>query len=128
MHRLGIGIVATGLLIVLSIFCSVSFAQDQGKALIEAAKQGDLEQVRELLNKRADVNARNINRMTALMSAAMKRNLDVVKFLIEKGSDVNARTDRGMTALMFAAAEGKLEAVKLLIEKGTDPSAKDKSG
>ena len=52
MRRFGIGIVATGLLIVLSIFCSASLAEDPGQALIEAARRGDFKHVQELLGKR----------------------------------------------------------------------------
>jgi ankyrin repeat protein len=87
MHRLGIGIVTTGMLIVLSIFCSASFAEGQGQALIEAACKGDLRQVQELLEKGADINAKNCDQ-TALTAAARGGNLEIVKLLMEKGADV----------------------------------------
>ena len=92
-------VIAIGL-IVMTTFCTESFAQDQTQALIEAAKKGDLEQVRDLLDEGADVNAKNGDGLTALMAAAETGNLDVVKFLIEKGADVNARenTDVQVTA------------------------------
>jgi ankyrin repeat protein len=88
------------------IFCSVSFAQDHSQALIEAAKQGDLEQVRELLDKGADVNVRYINGMTVLMAAARGGNLEIVKLLIEKGADVNSSDRFGRTVFSSAARGG----------------------
>lgn len=76
MKHPGTAIIATGLLVVLTVIPSVSFAQDQGKALIEAAKQGDLKQAQALLDKRADANTTTVDRETALKrSAAMGRRL-----------------------------------------------------
>jgi ankyrin repeat protein len=98
MHRLGIGIVATAVLIVLSIFCSASFAEGLGQALIEAAQKGDLAQVKTLLTTGADVNARDHDGRTALMFAAWNGNLEAMRLLIDKGADVHAKAKNGDTA------------------------------
>jgi uncharacterized protein len=117
-HKFRIAVVIAIGLILLTTFCSVSFAKDQGQALIEAAKQGDLERVRELLDKGADVNARNINDMTVLISAARGGNLEIVKLLLEKGSDINARASNGFTAMKQASKEGHTQIVELLKAHG----------
>ncbi len=52
MHKPGIAVIAAGLLFFL-VFSAVVFAEDQDRALIEAARQGDLEQVQDLLDKGA---------------------------------------------------------------------------
>ncbi len=106
MHRLGIGIVAAGAAHVLSAFCSASFAEGQGQALLEALRKGDLELVRELLGQGSDVNARDDLGRTVLMYAAEGGNLDVVKFLIDEGGDVNARGKYDQTVLMYVPGKG----------------------
>jgi ankyrin repeat protein len=88
MHRLGIGIVATVLLIALSILCSASFAEDQSEELIEAACKGDLRQVQELLDKGADINAKDRHGMTALMWVSYNDNAEIVRVLLAKGADI----------------------------------------
>lgn len=65
MRKLGIAIIVTGLLIVLMALCSVSQASHSDE-LMEAAKRGDLAQVKTLLDKGADVNAKDLRGMTAL--------------------------------------------------------------
>jgi ankyrin repeat protein len=96
--------------------------------LLKVAEDGSLEQVKTLLAKGADVNAKGNIGVTALMSAARSGNLEVVKFLIDKGADVNAKDKYGQTALTWAAMLGKIEAVKLLIDKRADVNAVDIGG
>ena len=122
MRESRIAALITGLLLVLSVFCSASFAQDQ--ALIEAAKKGDLKQVQELLEKGADVNAKGMFGQTALMEAANKGHLEVVRLVLKKGADVNTRENSGETALMEAVLGGNPEIVKLIIDEGADANAK----
>ncbi len=129
--------IITGILIALTVFCSLSFAEDQGQTLIEAVKKVDLGQVRELLNKGADVNAKDkdgiitrkghsnewIKRTqgwTPLMLAANEDQAKIAKLLIENGADVNTESPRDETALTSASYSGSAGIVKLLLEKGAE--------
>ena len=56
-----------------------------------AAYGGSLEVVRFLIEKGADINARDDRGETALHSAARGGSLKAVRFLVEKGADINAR-------------------------------------
>ena len=105
-------------------------------ALMGASGYGELEVVQYLINKGADINAKNDNGGTALMVASMEGHLAVVKALVEgkngllsmfsKGADINAKdNNNGVTALMEASMYGHLEVVKYLINKGADINAKD---
>ena len=68
-----------------------------GNALIDAARNNDSETVKLLLEKGADVNARNNSGETPLIVCRKK---ELAQFLIEKGADAKAQTDDGRTALM----------------------------
>ncbi len=71
------------------------------KELLEAAKDGNLETVRTLLDKGADVNAKSTDTRTCCINGGFLRgDTDIVKLLIDKGADVNAKTHKGATALM----------------------------
>jgi ankyrin repeat protein len=128
LHKPRTAIIAAGLLLFLSVFSSEGYAEDPAPALMKAAKKGDLEHVRELLNKGADVNAKNKGGQTALMDAAREGNLEMVKLLIDKGADVNAKDEIGQTPLKCAVWKHKLDIVRLLLDKGADVNAKDKFG
>jgi len=108
--------------------------------LLKAAESGNVNAIKDLLEKGADVNAIDEWGNTALSEAARAGHIAVVKLLIDKGADVNAKDDkrgwifnytfdrRGMTALMWAAERGHTEVVKFLIEKGADVNARNSGG
>ncbi len=107
--------------------------QDINRRFIEAAKNGDIEIVRDILErglpgKKMDVNAKDSTGRSALMWAACYGYPEIAKLLIEKGADVNAKDHWDMSALMWAARNDHLEVVKLLVENGADVSAKDRNG
>jgi uncharacterized protein len=59
--------------------------------LIISAENGELNRVRALLEKGADVNARSDGGHTALMLAAAAGHLEIVKALLNAGADANIR-------------------------------------
>ena len=67
--------------------------------LIDASKNGDLDQVVKLLSKGANVNAKADMNETALTYACRQGNVQVVKALIEKGARVNDKNSFGLTPL-----------------------------
>ena len=84
--------------------------------MMKAAWVGQLATVRALVEKGADVNARNTAGETPLMRAV--RNLDVVKYLVEQGADVNAKDGKGESVLLKASVSGRVRTVQYLKQKG----------
>jgi len=93
--------------------------------LHDAAKIGDLAEVKQLIEAASNVDERDVAERTPLSWAAGEGRLDVVQFLLEKGADVNARDFSNYTPLQHAVLDAKFNAVKLLVENGADVNAKD---
>jgi|GEM_PF-6799524 len=73
--------------------------------LFDASEKGDLQGIDDVLEKGADVNARNATGHTPLMMAVMRKKDDAIELLIGKGANVNAKNDNGKSVLWFADLE-----------------------
>ncbi len=87
-----------------------------------AAESGNVEAIKFLVSKGADVNAVTTAYMTPLHYAAESGHVEAIKFLVSKGADVNALMNH-ITPLHFAARSGNVEAIKFLVIKGADVNA-----
>lgn len=96
--------------------------------LLNAAYNGDLGSVNNLLKMRINVNAKDNDGVTALIVAAQKGHIDIVNALISANADTNAKINDGVTALMFAAERGHTDIAKLLINARADVNAKANDG
>jgi len=86
--------------------------------LLMAGSKGDLAKIRSLLDKGADVNARNEHGWTVLMFAAVSGNKEMAKLLLSrKDVDVNAMAQDGWTALMLVAHNDRTEIARLLLAR-----------
>ena len=102
---------------------------EPAKSLHQAAAAGDIEQVKSLISKGADVNAKDkpLGR-TALHYASEKGHTEVARLLISQGAYVNAMCRPGGTPLHYAVIQGDRQTVELLLSKGADINAKNKGG
>ncbi|TMW69739.1 hypothetical protein Poli38472_001895 [Pythium oligandrum] len=98
--------------------------------LIEAAKEGNLSKVKELLEEGAEVNALGWYGQTALHYASINGHLDVAGLLLgHEACEVNASTKGGWTALHFASNNGHLDVVRLLLgHEACEVNASTKGG
>ncbi|KAI9855289.1 MAG: hypothetical protein M1824_006216 [Vezdaea acicularis] len=96
--------------------------------LLEAAKVGQEPVILKLLEKGANVYARDSYGGTALYLAAVEGHEAVVRLLLENGADVEAGDDDGGTALYVAAERGHTAVIRLLLEKVADADARGNKG
>lgn len=89
-------------------------AADPNVELLAAASRGDLESVKKLVDRGADVNARDPMKNTPLMLAAMGGHTDTAAFLLEKGADPALKQVGGMTAAHWAEAAGNDDIARML--------------
>ena len=94
----------------------------------EAARDGNIEAVKQHLAAGTDVNAKGKYEETPLLYATLEGHKEIAELLITKGANVNAEDKWGNTPLHLAAYKGHKENVKLLIAKGADVNAKNEDG
>ncbi|XP_070198698.1 ankyrin repeat and SAM domain-containing protein 6-like isoform X1 [Littorina saxatilis] len=99
--------------------------------VIEAAKHGDMERIREILDQDPSQKDASSSQdgATPLMFAAMTGRLDVAELLLQRGCDINKQDIiSGWTALMQATYHGKKQVAVFLLNVGADVSVQAKNG
>jgi cytochrome c len=86
--------------------------------LHDAAKEGDLARIEQLLAQGADINER-AGPATSLHIAIQQGHAKAAELLITRGADVNATSTWG-TPVYLAASAGLTDIVRLLLERGAD--------
>lgn len=89
-----------------------------------AAQLGRFSDLRKLIERSGDINAKDRKAWTPLHHAADKCRVKVASFLIKEGALVKAETKHGYTPLHLAAASGCPEIAQFLIQGGASVNAK----
>ena len=110
---------------VIVVVPSMTAAQSQVAA---AVKRGDIAAVRALIQKKADVNAREVDGSTALHWAVDRDDLEAADLLIGAGANVRAATREEVTPLAMACLHGSLPMVEQLLRAGADPRERGPNG
>jgi uncharacterized protein len=98
------------------------------RSLVDAARQGDRQAVRSLLNDGAKVDAAGADGMTALIWAAHRNDTEMAALLLRAGADARAANDYAATALYAAAANADPQIAAMLLAAGADANARLLSG
>ena len=88
--------------------------------LIEAAKKGSYEIVKQQLAAGVSVKTKNHWGWTALHGAAIGGHKNVAELLIEHGADLNTKTEDGSTPLHIAVLWGRAEFTQFLVSHGAE--------
>lgn len=103
-------------------------------AFLRACKEGDINRVKDFLDKKVDVNTIDAMGKSALYHACDGGNLGVVKFLLDKGADINGNSEEHSSLgvpkftwspLKIACIKSSEDIALLLIERGAFVRASD---
>ena len=111
-----------GLSILVFVLAGAAVAAEK-PALADAVEQGNKALVRTLLDARADVNAAQVDGMTALHWAVYRDDLETAGLLVRAGAKVNAANRYGVPPLSLACTNGNSDLVALLLGAGADANA-----
>jgi len=104
-------------IIIFVTLCTFLMASDE--AIVEAAKNGDLQTVKTILAQDpSKLNATDKNNYTSLHWACMRAHWDVAEYLIEQGADLNVIGRDGGTQINWAVHHDNVDIIKLMVEKG----------
>jgi DNA repair exonuclease SbcCD ATPase subunit len=96
--------------------------------LLDAARQGESEEIKLLLEEGAGVNVKNENGWTPLHWATRNGHADAARVLLDKGAHMNAKNNCGSTPLHLASHLGRVEVAYVLLDRGADLNTKNDSG
>ncbi|KAL5491813.1 hypothetical protein EMCRGX_G017177 [Ephydatia muelleri] len=111
---------------VVEVLESIEMKKDGQTALHIISENGHTDTVVALLERGADINARDKDGQTALHISSKNGHTDTVVALLERGADINARDKFGQTALHISSKNGHTDTVVALLERGADINTRDK--
>ena len=108
----------------------VMVSVEYSSPLNRAVANDDVEEVRDLIVKGADVNGKdeNYDKLTPLFIAVENGNLEIAETLLKFGAKVNARDREKQTPLMRLDGDATLELVELLVRYGAKLNLTDNDG
>ena len=104
------------------LLTAASLSASADTPLADAAEKMDRTRIQSLLGQSVDVNASQVDGMTALHWVALHDDLETARLLLAEGADANAANRYGVTPLTLASTNGSGPLVELLLEEGADPN------
>lgn len=101
--------------------------QDESPLMI-AALRGQVQAVRSLIGREADVNKTGWTPLHYAATGTTPQQTEVIALLLEHHAYIDAESPNGTTPLMMAVHYGTPESAELLLKEGADPTLKNKLG
>jgi hypothetical protein len=105
----------------------VSVVEYEGQ-LASAVARDEIDEVRDLVARGEDVNAKERDGTTPLFIAVENGNIEMVRLLLDFGAKVNARNAERETPLMKIDEDANVELVELLLRSGAKVNAVSSAG
>lgn len=119
----GLSIVGVAMLLTVT-----SLSASTNSPLADAAERNDRAAVRSLLKQRVDVNAPQVDGMTALHWAVYQDDTETGRLLLDAGANAKPENRYGVTPLSLACQNGNTILVELLLSAGADPNTALRGG
>ena len=103
-------------------------SKNQMTALHKVAVQGSLKMAEWLIEKGAEIDAKDENESTPLHLASIKGWKKIGQTLLKNGANINAKDTEGETPLHYAAIKDNHKVVEFLIENKAELNAKSNLG
>src|SRR5688572_29947192 len=113
--RLALGLATS---VLLAGAASTALAGPGDALLADAVMRSDRDATRTLLQQKADVNAAQVDGMTALHWATRQNDVETAQSLLKAGAKVNAVTRYGVTPLFIAATNGNTPLLEIFLKAG----------
>ena len=107
----------------LSLALILIAAAGSEQALVDAAKNSDIDALRTLIEEGADVDVRSGDGSTALLWASYRDDLESADLLIHAGADVNLANDLGATPIWAASQNASADMADKLLAAGANPDS-----
>lgn len=124
-----------GLLRIISFTCTLAFLvsaqirHTPSELFHEAARTGNLQEIKHLLDTGVAVDDRDPIGSTPLLDAVLERRTDVAQLLIAKGADVNARNlETGTTAIEYAVITQNAAILHALLQANAQTDIRTRNG
>jgi hypothetical protein len=98
---------------------------DEHLVFLDCARNGEVAEVSQYLEKKDIIHTRNEDGLTALHLACQYGHLEIVRMLLQHGADVNSRDIDNWTPLHFAALENNTAIVQELLAYHANLDGKD---
>ncbi len=102
-------------------------AEDESPLMLAALK-GNVDAVKALIARNADVNKTGWAPLHYAASAGSAQHTQIIALLLENYAYIDATSPNGTTPLMMAAHYGSTASVQLLLDEGADPTLKNQLG
>jgi len=106
-----------------AVFLSAVNLRAAGSDVADAAMRGNKDALRSLIQRKADVNAPQMDGTTALHWAVRADDLETVDLLIRAGAKVSTANREGLMPMQLAALNGSAAMLEKLIKAGANANA-----
>jgi ankyrin repeat protein len=101
---------------------------EQQRRLISASRNGDAEEIRQLIAEGMDIDCELKYSSSALILAVARGQAEVVSLLLAAGAKANRRNYFGLSPILEATERGFADLVRLLVNSGADTNLRHNNG
>jgi ankyrin repeat protein len=120
--------IVAGLSAGLFVFITTFTLASERAEVADAAMRGDKAAIRTLIQKKADVNATQVDGAAAVHWAVYKTDAEMLDLLTAAGARVDVKNREGVTPLQMAALYGRSELIEKLLKAGADVKQRGPAG